>query len=159
MRHNRWFSAAAWAIGALVCMSALAGCAGSSSVTSTVNPNASVIAVNAESGSLLRDLDGLISHTFGSGPVCVTPTNGTLNFVGGDCVPLSEHALYTRTFQVASQGSLAVERRPAPRMHFGNYDDAVLIRGHLVACGSSHGYLVRLASQVSFTLECVRPLG
>jgi len=110
-------------------------------------------------GRLLWNFEALLKETLGGHQVCVSTKTrlGTRwNFTSGSCAPLSTYLFYKPVFARPRGFTFHIARRAVRSAFFGNYPEAVLIRGQLVACDAAEArYLVDYASGAGLTLVCL----
>lgn len=111
-------------------------------------------------GRLLWNFEGLLRKTFGHRQtLCVSGNASTSwNFTDGGCNPLSKYRLYWYTFKSPHGTTFHLVRRRMRPPIFGNYPVAVLVRGHMIACGAKgRGFLVDYGSGMGMMLGCLTP--
>lgn len=112
-------------------------------------------------GRLLWNFEALLAQTFGDQQVCVSSSKALRtpwNFTAGDCSPLSTYLLYRYTFTHPHGTSFHLSSRRGGALFFGNYPEAVVIRGRMVPCDAyGRRFLIDYASSAGLTLGCLSP--
>ena len=104
-------------------------------------------------GKRLWQFEALLHDTFGNRPVCASG-RWSQNFTDGSCSPLAEFAPYVYVYAGAHGSKFHVTSTKA--IDFGNYPQAILIRGRNIACDPhERTFLVKYVDAASLTLGCL----
>lgn len=110
-------------------------------------------------GRLLWNFEALLKEALGDHRVCVSTNTGLdthWSFTRGSCAPLSTYLFYKPVFARPRGSIFHISRRARRSAFFGNYPEAVLIRGQLIACDAAEArYLVDYASSAGLALGCL----
>jgi hypothetical protein len=114
------------------------------------------------SGVLLWNLEGLLHREFSRHGPCIRQdrtAHTPWNFTDRCNVPLAYQLLWSYTFKSVHQTSFHLANRSPQGLIFGNYPQAVLVLGHLVACdGHETRFLTASGAFGGLFLLCLKTL-